>query len=102
MRHKFTLVLSVLVLLLDDDNGTFVAAIEFVGVDFLVVSPTGVVFTFDFSLSLPLSFWTMFAYDDVAVDVVVDDTFLVVVSLLVAAEIADILSRSPVFLDRRI
>lgn len=43
----------------------------------------------------------MFAYDDVAVGVVVDDTFLVVVSSLVAAEVADILSCSPVFFDRR-
>lgn len=98
-----TLVLSVLLLVLDD--GTFVAAaVEFVGVDFLAVSPAGFVFTFDFSLSLPLSFWTMFAYDDEAVvdvDVVVDDTFLIVVSSLVAAEVADILSRSPVFFDRR-
>lgn len=34
-------------------------------------------------------------------DVVDDDTFLVVDSSLVAAEVADILSRSTVFFDRR-
>lgn len=93
-----TLFLSVLLLVLDDD-GTFVAAVWFVGVDFLAVSPAEFVFTCDFSLSLPLSFWTMFAYDDDVV--VVDDTFLVVVSSLAAAEVADILSRLTVFFDRR-
>lgn len=77
----------------DDNDGTFVAATEFDGPDFLAVSPAEFDFTCDFSLSLPLSFWTMFAYEDVAVD---DNTFLVVDSSLVAAEIADILSRSPV------
>lgn len=92
-----TLDLSVLLMVLDD--GTFVVAAEFDGADFLAVSPADTDFTFDFSLSLlPLSFWTIFAYEDVAVD---DDTFLVVDSSLVAAEIADILSRSPVFFDCR-
>lgn len=83
----YTLDLSVLVL----DDGTFVAGApaEF---DFLAVSLAEMDFTFDFSLSL--SFCTMFAYEDDVVDVVeFDDTILVVDSSLVAAEVADILSR---------
>lgn len=84
------------------DDGTFVTAeAEFVEADFLAVSPAEVVFTFVFSLS-PLSFWTMFAYEDVAVGAADDDTVLVVDSSLVAAEIADILSSfTRVFFDCR-
>lgn len=91
----------------DDDeqvveDGTFVVAFaaKFVGLDFFAIwSPAA-----DFiSLSWAWSFWTIFAYDDVAVvdvagdgDVIVvvvdDDTVFVADSSLAAAGVADILS----------